>query len=66
MSDSCILFPPFGDPWPSFLLPSQHAFSPVKDHLIFFFLLNQEKHQYHNIFVKSEEQNFELRMGFKF
>ena len=23
MSDTCRLFPPFGDPWPSFLLPSQ-------------------------------------------
>ena len=25
-SDTCSLFPPFGDPWPSFLLASQHAF----------------------------------------
>ena len=25
MSDTCSLFPPFGDPWPSCLLPSQHA-----------------------------------------
>ena len=23
MSDTCSLFPPFGDPWPSCLLPSQ-------------------------------------------
>ena len=23
MSDTCRLFPPFGDPWPSYLLPSQ-------------------------------------------
>ena len=23
MSDTCRLFPPFGDPWPSCLLPSQ-------------------------------------------
>ena len=22
MSDTCSLFPPFGDPWPSYLLPS--------------------------------------------
>ena len=22
MSDTCRLFPPFGDPWPSYLLPS--------------------------------------------
>ena len=25
-SDTCRLFPPFGDTWPSFLLASQHAF----------------------------------------
>ena len=25
-SDTCSLFPPFGDTWPSFLLASQHAF----------------------------------------
>uniref|UniRef100_A0A4W2F231 Uncharacterized protein n=1 Tax=Bos indicus x Bos taurus TaxID=30522 RepID=A0A4W2F231_BOBOX len=24
MSDTCSLFPPFGDPWPSCLLPSQY------------------------------------------
>ena len=24
MSDTCRLFPPFGDPWPSCLLPSQY------------------------------------------
>ena len=24
MSDTCSLFPPFGDPWPSRLLPSHH------------------------------------------
>ena len=24
MHDTCSLFPPFGDPWPSCLLPSQH------------------------------------------
>ena len=24
MSDTCRLFPPFGDPWPSCLLPSHH------------------------------------------
>ena len=25
MSDPCSLFPPFGDPWPSCLLPSQYV-----------------------------------------
>ena len=25
MSDTCSLFPPFGDPWPSCLLPSQKS-----------------------------------------
>ena len=24
LSDTCSLFPPFGDPWPSCLLPSQY------------------------------------------
>ena len=39
MSDTCRLFPPFGDPWPSCLLPSQilyhlsHQGSP-KAHLV--------------------------------
>ena len=28
MSDTCRLFPPFGDPWPSCLLPSHHQGSP--------------------------------------
>ena len=28
MSDTCGLFPPFGDPWPSCLLPSHHQGSP--------------------------------------
>ena len=27
MSDTCSLFPPFGDPWPSCLLPSHYGFS---------------------------------------
>ena len=28
MSDTCSPFPPFGDPWPSYLLPSQgHRFN---------------------------------------
>ena len=26
MSDTCSLFPPFGDPWLSCLLPSQYAY----------------------------------------
>ena len=31
MSDTCRLFPPFGDPWPSCLLPSQYLqFSSVQ------------------------------------
>ena len=28
MSDTCRLFPPFGDPWPSCLLPSQDLPGP--------------------------------------
>ena len=28
MSDTCRLFPPFGDPWPSCLLPSQYQELP--------------------------------------
>ena len=30
MSDTCRLFPPFGDPWPSCLLPSQTFVTGVK------------------------------------
>ena len=34
MSDTCSLFPPYGDPWPSYLLPS-HLWPPdVKNWLI--------------------------------
>ena len=29
MSDTCRLFPPFGDPWPSCLLPSQSYIVPL-------------------------------------
>ena len=39
---------------------------PFLQSKIIFLLLNQEKLQYHSEVVKSEEQNFELRMGFKF
>ena len=30
MSGTCSLFSPFGDPWPSCLLPSQHELSDVQ------------------------------------
>ena len=33
MSDTCSLFPPFGDPWPSCLLPSQFILPPVQGDL---------------------------------
>ena len=29
MSATCSLFPPFGDPWPSYLLPSQRDRQPT-------------------------------------
>ena len=35
MSDTCSLFPLFGDPWPSCLLPSHHQESP-KIHLFIY------------------------------
>ena len=30
MPDTCNLFPPFGDPWPSCLLPSQPCFGVMQ------------------------------------
>ena len=40
MSDTWSLFPPFGDPWPSFLFPSQYVicyFFPAAFNIFFFF-----------------------------
>ena len=45
MSDTCRLFPPFGDPWPSYLLPSHfHVLAIVNsdamdigEHVIFLY-----------------------------
>ena len=41
MSDTCRLFPPFGDPWPSCLLPSQY-----QDFLFMYHFSNQTFHQF--------------------